>query len=411
MICPKCGEVNSESFRFCGMCGTPLEARRPASTPTLDPLSAFPSKVSPRVTTAADSIKPAVAEAVARHVNKPVPPISGPSMLGLNQPVADESMPSPTSASQSVSSQSRAVYTTPAPPSIDLLRETSFSSFDAFMEPEKPKTSVGRILLLLVLLAGLGIAGWWAYTNYLGATESRKLQTAISNADEAPAGNTAQKSAAPPTDETKDRPSTKSAAPGETASDNSSSQTSPSPATAPAAATDSQPGSAAPNPTAADTEANSAAPAKQTPATAPISPTPTSIPKTSPAHKLAPKHEPLMAAARPPSRPEPAAADTGDAAFRRGEAYLYGRGIRENCDEAVKNLKIASAQSNAKARSTFGTMYATGHCVPRDLPTSYLWFALALRADPTNQILEKDLNAVWNQMTPPERQQATRMKQ
>ncbi len=83
----------------------------------------------------------------------------------------------------------------------------------------------------------------------------------------------------------------------------------------------------------------------------------------------------------------------------------------ENCDQAVKYLKTASAKSNAKARSTFGTMYATGHCVPRDLPTSYLWFALALRADPNNQILEKDLSAIWNQMTPPERQMATRMKQ
>ena len=109
--------------------------------------------------------------------------------------------------------------------------------------------------------------------------------------------------------------------------------------------------------------------------------------------------------------PAPAEADTGDAAFHKGEAYLYGRGVHENCDEAVKNLKAASAKSNAKARSAFGTMYATGHCVPRDLPTSYLWFALALRADPNNQILEKDLSAIWNQMTPPERQMATRMKQ
>jgi TPR repeat protein len=85
--------------------------------------------------------------------------------------------------------------------------------------------------------------------------------------------------------------------------------------------------------------------------------------------------------------------------------------VRENCDEAVRNLKTASAKSNAKARSAFGTMYATGHCVPRDLPTSYSWFALALRVDPNNQILEKDLTAVWNQMTPPERQMATKMKQ
>jgi TPR repeat protein len=107
----------------------------------------------------------------------------------------------------------------------------------------------------------------------------------------------------------------------------------------------------------------------------------------------------------------PEAEDTGDASFRRAESYLYGRGASQNCDEAVKNLKVASAKSNAKARSTFGTMYATGHCVPRDLPTSYLWFALALRVDPNNQVLEKDLTAVWNQMTPPERQLATRMKQ
>jgi TPR repeat protein len=126
--------------------------------------------------------------------------------------------------------------------------------------------------------------------------------------------------------------------------------------------------------------------------------------------KVAAKHEPAVAAATA-SRMPAAEADTGDAAFRKAEGYLYGRGAAQNCDEAVKNLKAASAKSNAKARSTFGTMYATGHCVPRDLPTSYLWFALALRADPNNQILEKDLTAVWNQMTPPERQMAARMKQ
>jgi len=68
------------------------------------------------------------------------------------------------------------------------------------------------------------------------------------------------------------------------------------------------------------------------------------------------------------------------------------------------------AKQSAKARSAFGTMYATGHCVARDLPTSYSWFAQALRADPNNQILEKDLTAVWNQMTPPERQLAAKNK-
>ena len=101
----------------------------------------------------------------------------------------------------------------------------------------------------------------------------------------------------------------------------------------------------------------------------------------------------------------------GDALFRKGEAYLYGRGVPKNCDQAIKYLKLAAAESSAKARSAIGTMYATGHCVPRDLPTSYRWFAQALRADPNNQILEKDLSAVWNQMTPPERQLATKLRQ
>jgi TPR repeat protein len=127
-----------------------------------------------------------------------------------------------------------------------------------------------------------------------------------------------------------------------------------------------------------------------------------------PATKIVAKRE--TPATSPKTAPA-VAPDSSDADFRQAEAYLYGRGGRENCDEAVKLLKAASAKSNAKARSAFGTMYATGHCVPRDLPTSYLWFALALKVDPNNQILEKDLSAVWNQMTPPERQQATRMKQ
>ena len=112
-------------------------------------------------------------------------------------------------------------------------------------------------------------------------------------------------------------------------------------------------------------------------------------PKTPPAEQRAARRVASATSAKASISPTPATADTGDADFRKGEAYLYGRGAGENCGEAVKYLKAASAKSNAKARSAFGTMYATGHCVQRDLPTSYLWFALALRVDPNNQILEK----------------------
>jgi hypothetical protein len=308
----------------------------------------------------------------------PVPPISGPSMLGLNQPSADQP-----SANQPRISQPSFNQNSFNQPSMDSLRETAFSGLDSFFEPEQPKTGGRRILLLLVLLAALGGAGWWTYTNYLGVTESRKPEAASSSAD----GVAAEKPSTTPTAAARD------AAP---ASDAASSQTVVS-----ARAPENHPKSAnADSDTAGktvDAEVKPPAPA-------------VAVPKIAPGKRPA-KPEPGVTSAKASTPPPPVAPDTGDAAFRKGEAYLYGRGVPENCDEAVKYLKAASAKSNAKSRSAFGTMYATGHCVPRDLPTSYLWFALALRVDPNNQILEKDLSAVWNQMTPPERQMATRMKQ
>ena len=222
----------------------------------------------------------------------------------------------------------------------------------------------------MALLAALGGAGWWAYTNYLGAVEPRKTQSAntspVDGPAETPSSQPAARDAAPESPAITNQPTTR----------------------------------------------RLAAPTVQ--------PEP---PAAVPAEKRSAKREPAVAPVKVASRPSvppsgslsgsaaAVVADTGDAAFRKGEAYLYGRGVPENCDEAVKSLKEASAKSNAKARSAFGTMYATGHCVPRDLPTSYQWFAMALHVDPNNQILEKDLSAIWNQMTPPERQSATRMKQ
>ena len=62
-----------------------------------------------------------------------------------------------------------------------------------------------------------------------------------------------------------------------------------------------------------------------------------------------------------------------------------------------------------RLRLSLGAMYATGHCVPRDLPSSYHWFALALRQQPKNIWLEKNLESVWNQMNSSEKQLAMRM--
>src|ERR1019366_8992501 len=154
-------------FRFCGMCGTLLEARRPAGAPVAGP---------PKIANPPEPLRPLVMENATKPAHKQVPPISGPSMLGLNQPGTNQ--PSPNQ------------------PSTDSLRDRAFSGLDSFFEPEQPKTGGWRILLLVALLAALGGAGWWTYTNYLGATESRKSEPATSSAGEAPAEKPSTKPAA-----------------------------------------------------------------------------------------------------------------------------------------------------------------------------------------------------------------------
>jgi cytoskeletal protein RodZ len=389
VICPKCGEDNSDNFRFCGMCGTLLETPRSTSVPSPNlpfSRSANPADLArPVIADNAPTPKRQVPASAPVAVPAKVPAISGPSMLGL-----DQAGPSRSELGQRVGNETNA-----NPPSIDALREKSFSGLDSFFEQEQPKSGGFRILLLVGLLAALGVAGWWTYTNYLGVTGNRKAEVTTSNSTETPAETQPAKPEAK--DSTTPGASTPPAAVSSTAT--------------PAGQTEDANANSNANPDGGAQPADAVkpvAPAPAAPATSVRSST-VRAKRISPAEKLAAKRE-AAAAARAAKQP-PAATDTGDADFRKAEGYLYGRGAAENCNEAVKYLKAASAKSNAKARSTFGTMYATGHCATRDLPTSYLWFALALRADPNNQILEKDLNAIWNQMTPPERQQATRMKQ
>jgi hypothetical protein len=389
VICPNCREDNASNFRFCGMCGTALEPRRPLGAPALDPLSAFPPAVPPaspsRTANSPTPMRPVVVADALRTADKPVPPLTGPSILGLNQPAAN---PHSTDRSTPHEPDLRE-------PSMDLLRERSFSGLDSFLEPEQPKTGGRRILLMVSLLAALGGAAWWTYTNYLGATEERKPEPATSIAGET--------SAEKPSTQAGTQDATPAPAAG------SSQAAGPSAAVPGGRVPESQTENANAGPDAtrktADAGAKPAVEAK------PMTPAPPAKMKNAPADKVEARRVPSIPSSKPSITPTATTADTGDADFRKGEAYLYGRGAGENCAEAVKYLKAASAKSSAKARSAFGTMYATGHCVQRDLPTSYLWFALALRVDPNNQILEKDLNAVWNQMTPPERQMATRMKQ
>src|SRR5258708_15049001 len=177
------------------MCGTSLEPRRPVGASALDPLTAFPPAAPPasptRTANSSAQLRPVVVEDALRTADKDVPAMGGPSMVGLNEPAVN-----PHSADRSTPHEPGLRQ-----PSMDLLRERSFSGLDSFLEPEQPKTGAGRILLLLVLLIALGAAGRWTYTNYLGITEGRKPEPAASSA----ADNSVEQAAT--------KPSTQDAAP------------------------------------------------------------------------------------------------------------------------------------------------------------------------------------------------------
>jgi len=89
-----------------------------------------------------------------------------------------------------------------------------------------------------------------------------------------------------------------------------------------------------------------------------------------------------------------------------GRKYLLGNGVQQDCGRANEDLRSA-ARFSSEAESLLGTMYASGHCVSRDLPTAYRWYARALRSEPANNRIQNDLTALWNEMTAAERQIAS----
>ena len=106
------------------------------------------------------------------------------------------------------------------------------------------------------------------------------------------------------------------------------------------------------------------------------------------------------------SAKEASSETTDDSLEEVGEKYLYGTGVPQDCARAQSSLLTAAENSNVKAESVLGAMYATGHCVIRDLPLSYRWFARALQQEPRNPRIERDLAVIWHQMTPQEQQLA-----
>jgi hypothetical protein len=364
--CPRCGNENSEANRFCGMCGATLLSAPPPLPPRkTSPMSAVPA---PEVS------RPHIVEPSRTPASEPgeSPVSSGPSFLGLNDPApskrADLSL-EPTSPGKSRN--------------LDYLLE----------DDEPPKGGGGWTMFVLILLA-LALAaglGYWRYKDHalgwLHPKASKPLaSTTNSNDDGAvspapadttatgPQGSTTNKSAATP-------PAATDSAPASGTTPNADSSTNPPASSAPMSSANNNP--AAP----ADAAAN----------------TPTDATKAADQPKTADQPAAQPSPPAKPAKPFDAAAES--------DKYLYGHGVRQDCDRGLRMLKPAANQGNAKAMMEMGGLYSSGTCVPRDLPTAYRWYALTLRKEPDNQAAQSEVQKLWGEMTQPERKLAIQLTQ
>jgi hypothetical protein len=423
--CGRCGNDNSEANRFCGMCGAPLVAKtqaagqstgqRPAVAPPGSiaaarqatvpehsvPVQTVPVQTTP-VQTAARPAPGASATAERRPaaVSPPDggpstrPIIAGPSFLGLNLPASG--------ARADRHSDPR------ADPSAgrDSLQPSSGNLDYLLEDEEEPKRGWGKLMLVVVALAlalGFGYLHW-RQGGFDWLKVGDKKQVATGPASEAAPGG-ADSGTADSGGATGTAASPDGAAPqaGTSGTATGGGVANPADSSAPQATPSQIDSQAAASPTTAaqSKPGDSSAPADTA-----------SPPASSDSDKRSAQEEsPTGARARAakPTAAKAAAARPVDA-VSEAERYIYGRGVRQDCDRGMRLLKAAE-QSNPKAMISLGALYSTGTCAPRDLPTAYRWFALALHKQPDNPALQDDLQRLWSRMTQPERQLAIKLSQ
>ena len=416
MRCGHCGNENSEANRFCGMCGSPLV---PKTVPEPQArTTAMPVERKAELGLAGSSSDPRAARSVAESpvipsrtiappaanvpptsyptINPPTvdpptidyPTISGPSFLGLNTR-ADGRNVSSSGSHDSLHPSSR---------NLDYLLE----------DDEPPSRGWGKLLLFVIALALVGGFGYlrWKQGGFDWLTKNENKPAATQPADAPPAAT--DSGSTPNT-----VPVPASATPTASASGSVIPTDAPTPAPAsptPQTAT-SQPSASESNASPTATPQDSTTPTSSAPAN-PTDSTPPANAAPEPASTDSDTQSPEAAA---PPAPKPRERKATPArpvdSVVEAERYIYGNGALQDCDHGLRLLKSAAGQSDPKAMISMGTLYSTGTCTPRDLPTAYRWFALALHKQPDNQALQDDLQKLWSQMTQPERQLAIKLSQ
>jgi zinc-ribbon domain/Sel1 repeat len=347
--CTHCGYDNSPEYRFCGMCGASLAHPPVATKPPLREVTA----------------KEPATEKGNNGSNGNPESVHGPSFLGL--------------------------------------AEDPKTEFHYLYEDEPPRSYAG-IIFFVVLLLGVGGFGTWQWRHhgfpFNGFGGNSGSAQSASPSEVAPAQTQDQQTHI-------DKPMTGAgevlpATPDQNKQPDTG-KTTEFPAqggqTPPAPTTTNAPPSANTNQEAAPSEKTQEPPTEEAKATPP--------PRVSSRSKKA-SHTPTPKPTPKPVETASAIKASPDSDLElSGERYLYGTGVPQNCTRAEASLRTAATHGNSKAQTVLGTMYATGHCVGRDLPTAYRWFARALHQDPQNTRISADLQVLWRQMTPQEKQLAT----
>jgi TPR repeat protein len=284
---------------------------------------------------------------------------------------------------------------------------SDLKSFDYLLnEEDERKGGAWKYVALIILLAvalGFGYVRWRSQTQ--GWFKASKPTAGDQTADDSNA-NSATPSPAPAAAQDVARnqppaqPSSQPAAASQPVADTGKGATpaagnAPA-ATSPPASTDSPAPSATPTPATKPAAKSDADDADSAPAAK------ADAPETAPASK---QPVPARAAKPTPTIPKPDMSNV----VAEATQYIYGKGVTQDCDRGLRLLKPAANQSDPRAMIQMGALYSAGLCAPRDLPTAYRWFALALRKEPDNASVGSDLQKLWSEMTPPERQLAIRL--
>ncbi len=345
--CPGCGHDNNPQYRFCGMCGTALRGEMPPARPKSAPLT-----------------------------------VGGYSILGLAQHTL-ENTPAIEVEPTNPRHDNAARVLPSRPDALDTGFQSSDSSLNSLLnrnldylfedddhKKRPPRWRLYVALVLLVIAAGTLVWQWqrngYPWDDLSPLTRERIGETAPRRASDAAPYSKPPDTLAPAADSQLKSPDSDLPKPEKPAQETASAM----PRKAPQISTTFRP-----QPTSSVTESSD-------PGSAPAAIAPVGGPQaSSPAEAIQ-----LLA---------------------DGTKYLLGNGVTQDCDLANKDLRAASRFSS-DAEAMLGTMYASGHCVDRDLPTAYRWYARALRSKPGNSRIQDDLTALWNQMTPAEKKVAIR---